>query len=92
MNSLKLSVEADGLSTTATIEFDSKEDVLAAQTRDMKTFDGREIEVQLSKNSALYVANYPPTADEAYMRDLFSKVSQSLQYILCSALIDVSVW
>jgi squamous cell carcinoma antigen recognized by T-cells 3 len=41
----------------------------------MKTLDGREIRVELSQKSTLYVANYPPTADEAYIRNLFSEAS-----------------
>lgn len=71
---MKLLPEDDGSSATATIEFDSKEDVLSAQTRDMKTFDGNAIEVHVGTGSTLFVANYPPTADEAYIRDLFTKV------------------
>lgn len=74
INSLKLLPEHDGASFTATIEFDSKEDVLSAQTKDMKTFEGNAIEVQVGAGSTLFVANYPPTADEAYIRDIFAKV------------------
>jgi squamous cell carcinoma antigen recognized by T-cells 3 len=74
INSIKILLNSDGISTTATIEFDSKEDVLAAQTRDMKKFDGNEIEVYVGTGSTLYVTNYPPTADEAYIRDLFADV------------------
>jgi hypothetical protein len=64
----------DGDSATATIEFDSKEDVLTAQTRNMKRFGGNEIEVHVGTGSTLYVTNYPPAADEAYIRDLFKDV------------------
>lgn len=62
-------------SATATIEFDSKEDVLAAQTKDMKKFDGRVIEVQLGTGSTIFVTNFPPIADEDFIREKFSKVS-----------------
>jgi squamous cell carcinoma antigen recognized by T-cells 3 len=75
INSLNLLVEKDGHSSTATIEFESKEDVLSAQTRDMKTFDGESIEVQIGSGSTVWVSNYPPTADEAYIRNLFKDVS-----------------
>lgn len=75
-------VEDDGQSATATIEFDSKEDVLSAQTRDMKTFDGNSIEVQIGTGSTLFVTNFPPTADEAYIRDLFKKVRQLVHIVL----------
>lgn len=68
---LRLTPDTTGDSATATIEFDSKEDVLSAQTRDMKTFEGRTIEVQVGTGSTLFVTNFPPTADETYIRDLF---------------------
>ncbi|KAI9780658.1 MAG: Splicing factor [Geoglossum umbratile] len=71
INSIKVLLDGDGDSATATIEFESKDDVLAAQTRDMKRFDGNEIEVHIGTGLTLYVTNYPPTADEAYIRDLF---------------------
>ena len=89
---MKLLQEDDGASTTATIEFDSKEDVLTAQTKDMKTFDGNAIEVQVGTGSTLFVTNFPPTADEAYIRDIFSKVSNTCPYgIILSMLIHYKV-
>jgi hypothetical protein len=78
---LKLLPEDGGASATATIEFDSKEDVLSAQTKDMKSFDGNAIEVQVGTGSTLFVANYPPTADEAYIRDIFAKVVWTPAYL-----------
>ena len=66
--------EPDGLSATATIEFDSKEDLLTALTKDMKTLDGRAIEVQVGSGSTLYVCNFPPVADEAWIREKFHRV------------------
>lgn len=66
--------EADRRSATASIEFDSKEDVLTAQTKDMKTFDNRAIEVQIGSRSTLYVCNFPPVADEVWIREKFEKV------------------
>ncbi|MCJ1381882.1 Splicing factor [Xylographa soralifera] len=73
INSLKIISDDGGNSSTATIEFDSKEDVLTAQTKDMKLFEGKEIEVQVGTGSTLYVTNFPPIADESYIRDLFGK-------------------
>lgn len=59
----------------AMIEFETKEEALGALTRDQKLFDGNTIEVQLDAGSTLWVTNFPPTADEAYIRGLFGKVS-----------------
>ena len=91
INSLKLVLEADGQSTTATIEFESKEDVLTAQTKDMKTYDGNSIEIQVGSDSTLFVCNFPPTADESWIRNKFSGVCllyltlSARTYIDCSA-------
>ncbi|KAG0130421.1 hypothetical protein HOY82DRAFT_486640 [Tuber indicum] len=71
INSLKLIVEKDGKTSTATVEFESREDVLTAQTKNLKIVDGHSIEVQVGTGSTLYVTNFPPTADETCIRDLF---------------------
>ncbi|CAF9932332.1 MAG: Splicing factor [Alectoria fallacina] len=76
INSLKLMPESDGQSATASIEFDSKEDVLTAQTKDMKAFDDRAIEVQIGSGSTLYVCNFPPVADEAWIREKFQEYGE----------------
>lgn len=64
---------------TATIEFASKEDVLTAQTKDMKFFEGRPIKITVGTKTTLFVANYPPTADEKYIRNLFSRFGEITQ-------------
>ena len=76
INSLKIVPEPDGQSATASIEFSSKEDVLTAQTKDMKKLDGRSIEVQVGGGATLYVCNFPPTADDAWVRENFAQVSR----------------
>ena len=76
INSLKLILEADGESAIASIEFDLKEDVLTAQTKDMRMFDGRPIEVKVGSGSTLYVCNFPPTADEAWIRAKFDQYGE----------------
>ena len=73
---MKLLPDSDKESVTATIEFDSQEDVLAAQTKDLKVFDGNPIEVQVVKRSTLFVTNFLPTADESYIRQKFEKVRE----------------
>ncbi|PGH23538.1 hypothetical protein AJ80_02318 [Polytolypa hystricis UAMH7299] len=71
INSLRtLPVEENSI--TAIIEFNTRDDAVTAQTRDQKTFDGHTISVSLGSGSTLFVTNFPPTADEAYIRELFS--------------------
>ena len=72
-------LEADGRSAAALIEFDSREDVLTAQTKDMKTLDDRVIEVQVGSGSTLYVCNFPRVADEAWIREKFERVRRLSQ-------------
>jgi hypothetical protein len=72
----------DGNSEVAMIEFNTRDDAAAAQTRDQKTFDGNTIQVHFGSETTLFVTNFPPTADENYIRDLFSTVSlQPLAHI-----------
>jgi len=61
---------------------------LAAQTRDRKKFGESEISVQLGTGSTLYVTNFPPGADEAYIRGLFTKVNFETR--ICKATADVA--
>lgn len=72
-------VEADDNSATASVEFQNAADVLAAQTRDKKRLNGREITVQLGFNTTVYVTNFPPTADEQWIRDLFKECGPILE-------------
>jgi len=76
INSLKLFEEQGELSATAFVEFESKDDVLAAKTRDMKTFEDRPIEVEVGSCTTLFVTNFPPTADESWIKDKFKAVSE----------------
>ncbi|OAX81674.1 hypothetical protein ACJ72_03988 [Emergomyces africanus] len=71
INSLKL-LSRKGDLPSAVIEFDTREDALSAQTRDQRTFEDQTISVHIGANTTLFVTNFPPTADEAYVRDLFS--------------------
>jgi RNA recognition motif-containing protein len=63
----------DGNSEVAVIEFETKDEALAALTRDQKTFKEHTIEVTLESESTLWVTNFPPTADEEYIRNLLGK-------------------
>lgn len=70
INHLNIQKEADG-SLSALIEFSSTEDVQSALLRDNKYFGQSQIHVKPGTGLTLYLSNYPPTADDAYMRDLF---------------------
>ncbi|KAK3679068.1 Splicing factor [Recurvomyces mirabilis] len=58
--------------SSATVELESQEDVLAAKTRNGKELSGREVRIQSGSQNTLYVTNYPPEYDEATIRSLFS--------------------
>ena len=70
----------DGNSEVAIIEFETRDEAVVAQTRDQKMLDDNTIEVQFGSGSTLFVANFPPTADEGYIRDLFRDVSFPLWF------------
>ena len=59
----------------ATVEFETQGEALFAQSRTSKPFRGREIQIDLGTGTTLWVANYPPTADEQYIRDIFKQAS-----------------
>ncbi|KAF9894527.1 Splicing factor [Aspergillus nanangensis] len=80
INSVQMFPGEDQKSEVAVIEFNSREEALVAQTRDQKLIDENTIQVQLGSNSTLFVTNFPPTADEKYIRDLFH---------VCGEIIDV---
>lgn len=67
----------DSNSEVAVIEFESRDEAVVAQTRDQKLLDDNAIEVQLGSGSTLFVANFPPAADEEFLRHLFREVSLS---------------
>ncbi|KAF8195410.1 hypothetical protein BJ912DRAFT_956851 [Pholiota molesta] len=57
----------------ATVEFFDRDSVPAALTKDKKRLRDQEISVHLAWRSTLYVTNFPESADDAFMRDLFGK-------------------
>ncbi|KAK5990961.1 putative RNA-binding protein [Cladobotryum mycophilum] len=63
--------ETSGHSATAMIEFSSPEEAQSALLRDGKFFGQSQICVGSGHDLTVYVANYPPTADEKYIRNLF---------------------
>jgi len=71
INTITLKPEPDRLSATALIEFRTPEEALSALLRDGKYFGDRQIHVQPGTRLTLFVTNFPPTADDAYLRKLF---------------------
>ncbi|KAI0197894.1 putative pre-mRNA splicing factor [Astrocystis sublimbata] len=71
INNLVLHREGDEKSSSALIEFRSSEEADSALLRDQKYFNQSKLDVQPGTRLTLFVSNYPPTADEAYLRRLF---------------------
>jgi RNA recognition motif-containing protein len=71
INSLTLRDEDDKTSSTALIEFRSNDDVQSALLRDSKYFADKQIQVVAATGFTLYVTNYPPAADDKYIRNIF---------------------
>ncbi|KAH8646672.1 U4/U6 snRNA-associated-splicing factor PRP24 [Xylariales sp. PMI_506] len=63
--------EDDGESASALIEFESPEEMRSALLRDQKYFGSSQITVTPGTGLTIYVTNYPPSADEEYIRSLF---------------------
>ncbi|OTB02741.1 hypothetical protein M426DRAFT_61540 [Hypoxylon sp. CI-4A] len=70
INNLEIRQEPDKSNSTL-IEFRSAEDVQSALLRDQKYFGQNQISVRPGTGLTLFVSNYPATADEAYLRNLF---------------------
>ncbi|PCG98944.1 RNA-processing protein, HAT helix [Penicillium occitanis (nom. inval.)] len=64
---------------TAAVEFETPEDAAAALTRDQKRIDGQTVDVEMGSGSTVYVTNFPPTADEAFIRSLFSEAGEIVE-------------
>ncbi|KAE8144311.1 pre-mRNA splicing factor [Aspergillus avenaceus] len=76
INNIKMLPGDDGNSEVAVIEFNSRDEALVAQTRDQKSIDDNTIEVQIGSCSTLFVTNFPPEADEKFIRDLFREYGE----------------
>ncbi|KAK8848945.1 RNA recognition domain-containing protein [Apiospora arundinis] len=63
--------EKDGASSLALIEFESPEEMQSALLRDNKYLGASQISVKPGTGLTIFVSNYPPTADEDYIRNLF---------------------
>lgn len=58
-------------SMVAVVEFETPEEADYAMTKEAKGFEGKDITIKRGESTTLYVTNYPPHADEAYLRNLF---------------------
>ncbi|PHH71726.1 hypothetical protein CDD82_6353 [Ophiocordyceps australis] len=70
--------DKDGAATTALIEFGTPQEAQSALLRDNKFFGQSQISVQPGHDLTVYLANYPPTADDKYMRRLFKDCGELL--------------
>lgn len=70
--------ESDGSSTTALIEFNTPSEAESALLRDMKYFGESQIRVESGHDLTVYVANYPPAANDEYIRKLFKDCGEIL--------------
>ncbi|EON99441.1 putative u4 u6 snrna-associated-splicing factor prp24 protein [Phaeoacremonium minimum UCRPA7] len=71
-------VEEDGNSAVAVIEFDTFEEAQSALLRDGKYFDQQQITVKLATGLTLFVTNFPPRADDAFIQELFKDCGEIL--------------
>ncbi|KAJ4294663.1 Splicing factor [Collariella sp. IMI 366227] len=60
----------------ALVEFRSPEDARSALLRDNKYFGDHVIQVTAATDCTLFVTNYPPEADEQYLRGLFKNCGE----------------
>ena len=72
INNLILRKEDDGKSSSALIEFRFPEEAESALLRDQKYFNQSQLSVKPGTRLTVFVSNYPPPADEKYIRRLFA--------------------
>ncbi|ERS97353.1 pre-mRNA splicing factor (Prp24) [Sporothrix schenckii 1099-18] len=73
INNMQLKKEDHGKSMVALVEFRSAEDVQSAMIRDGKYFGDRNISVKPATGITLYITNFPPSADDAFIHQLFDQ-------------------
>lgn len=71
INNIVFKTEANGQSAIALIEFATPEELQSALLRDGKYFGQQQITVLPATGTTLYITNYPPHADDSFIRDLF---------------------
>ncbi|KAH6952269.1 hypothetical protein BKA56DRAFT_605587 [Ilyonectria sp. MPI-CAGE-AT-0026] len=68
----------NGSSSTALIEFTTPQEAQSALLRHGKYFEQSQLSVKSGHDLTVYVANYPPVADEKYIRELFDDCGEIL--------------
>ncbi|KAK4142678.1 uncharacterized protein C8A04DRAFT_13038 [Dichotomopilus funicola] len=71
-----IDLQQDEQTATALIELGSAEDARSALVRDAKYFGEHVVQVTPATDCTLFVTNYPPEADEQYLRSLFKDCGQ----------------
>ncbi|KAH8887799.1 hypothetical protein GQ53DRAFT_268853 [Thozetella sp. PMI_491] len=66
----------EGISPVVLIEFRSPEDAQSALLRDNKYFGEHVIRVSPATDCTLFVTNYPPQADDVFLRDIFQDAGE----------------
>lgn len=85
LNSITALVQNEATQTsTALIEFKTAEEAQSALLKNGKFMDQNQLRVESGHSLTLYVTNYPPAADEAYIRNLFKDVGEILSIRLPS--------
>ncbi|QSL66641.1 hypothetical protein MERGE_001024 [Pneumocystis wakefieldiae] len=70
---MKIMEESSNDSSTVFVEFATLEDTKSALTRNYKKLDQNEILVELATETTLWVTNFPPSADEKFIYQLFQE-------------------
>ncbi|EMR10887.1 hypothetical protein PNEG_01034 [Pneumocystis murina B123] len=69
----KIMEESSKDSSTAFVEFATLEDTKCALTKNYKKLNQKEILVELATETTLWVTNFPPSADEKFIYQLFQE-------------------
>jgi RNA recognition motif-containing protein len=78
VRNLVLKPEQDSL--TAIVEFETPEEADYALSKEAKGFEGHTISIERGDSTTLYVTNYPPHADEAYLRKHFESFGEIIGF------------
>ncbi|KAJ5248068.1 hypothetical protein N7524_012028 [Penicillium chrysogenum] len=92
VNTVKMLRRDEKNSEVAVIEFETKEEARSALTRDQKRFNNTDniIDVRIGAQTTVWITNYPPTADEDYLRNLFNKYGEVVDVRMPSLKFDTS--